>query len=219
MWPGSCADSAGIFGVLVAAGSEHHVPGPPAALGCGHVEAAAFRGRDTRDIRTRPDRSVDALRIVPEMADEVIPQHECFRGGAVIRHAGQREREVRRVQAKRVPPVLPRPAKRFAPFQQLMFDAGPAEPVARGQASLPGPDDKGVDALRSRMSGGRRGLHGSSPVAKVQGWLCWQDMPAASLRTGARRRRGAQAWCSSRVFWFRADPYLLSYGHGQATVL
>ena len=61
-----------------------------------------------------------------EMADQVIPQHEGFRGGADIRHAGQREREVRRVQAKRVPPVLPRPAKRFAPFQQLMFDAGPA---------------------------------------------------------------------------------------------
>jgi hypothetical protein len=30
--------------------SAHHVPGLPAALGCGHVDAAAVRGRDDRDV-------------------------------------------------------------------------------------------------------------------------------------------------------------------------
>ncbi len=133
----------GDFRFLVAAGGQHHVAGPPASLGGVHAEAAVC-GRDAGDIRSCPDGRPDGLRIMPHVIHDVRARHKGLRNRSVIGTAGQREREVRRVQDERVPAVLPRTAQRGAPFQQLMFDAGLAQPVARGQAGLPGSDHKGV---------------------------------------------------------------------------
>jgi hypothetical protein len=95
-------------------------------------------------LRCRADRCTDGLRVRPHVIHDVRARHEGLRVGAVVGHAGQHERKVRRVQDEGIPPVLPRASDGGAPLEQLVFDAGLAEPVARGQARLPGADNEGV---------------------------------------------------------------------------
>jgi hypothetical protein len=62
---------------------------------------------------------------VPETADEVISQHECFRGRPSYGMPASASEKFGVFRQNASPPVLPRPAQRFAPFQQLTFDAVP----------------------------------------------------------------------------------------------
>ena len=159
------------FLLLVAAGGQHHVAGLQAALGGFHGEATAVRGCDAGDIRSCPDGCADALGVFPHVLDDAGAWHEGFRLGTLIWPAGHRERKVRRVQDERVPAVLPRTAQRGAPFQQLMFDAGLAEPVARGQTRLARADHKGVQnrSHARNHTRGRAGFKGPL-VVLPQGW-------------------------------------------------
>ncbi len=134
--PGQLCGQRRDFRLLEAAGGQDHVAGAPGTLGGFDVERPAVRGGDAGDVRAGAHRRADGPRILPEIVHHVIARHKGIRVRPRVGHARQHQRDIRGVQAERVPPVLPPTAQGGAPFQDLMLDAGPAQPVAHGQSRL-----------------------------------------------------------------------------------
>jgi hypothetical protein len=144
----------GHLGPRVGPGRKDDVAGPEGAgVGLG-LEVAVGR-RQAAHAGAETHGGVDGPGVAPDVVNHLVAGHEPVGVGAVIRHAGQQQREVRCHEAEAVPAVQPRTAELVPAVHDHVLDARLCEPVARRQAGLARPDHERVDALDVLTHAGR----------------------------------------------------------------